>query len=179
MLNGALVYKRFGQYGALWLGALMLALGLIGGGRLLTHAPLAQVADAVLPVLFLLLTAALAAFAILTLAARETAATKAVLIVGGALLALPLLWAPVLGAVAAAAIAGAAIEYSRAYAQFRIAVSHLIFPLVQAATGGAALRTAWAVFQGLATVVGFVSALTNVWGVLRRGLQGPSASAPQ
>ena len=37
---------------------------------------------------------------------------------------------------------------------------------------GAVFGSVWALFQGVASVVGFISALSNIWPILRR-LLGP------
>ena len=168
MLNLALVQTRLGQFWVLWLGTLALTLLLVGGGSLLPGVRLAQVADLVLPPMFTVLVAAAVAFVVMTLLSPQTGLTKAVLVVSGLLLALPLLWAPVLGAGIAAAVAGVSIEYSAAYAQFRIVTSRLIYPLVELASPGSPLSPVWAVFQAFSTVVGFVAALAQVWSMLRR-----------
>jgi hypothetical protein len=123
----------------------------------------------VLPVAFAGVGLAMAAFLVVTIVARQSAVTKTVLIALGLILTLPLLWAPVLGAVAAAKLTNATLEYSSAYATFRILVSKLIFPATQAVFHGAVLDTVWTAFERFAIVVGFVAAVNQLWPLLTRG----------
>ena len=88
------------------------------------------------------------------------------------LLVLPLLWAPVLAILTVAALDGAVIEYSTAYAGFRIAVSQLIYPLVEQFAEGSMLATAWAGFQILASIIGFLASALQVWRVVKGMLAG-------
>jgi hypothetical protein len=74
--------------------------------------------------------------------------------------------------VAIAFFADRSIEYSGVYAAFQIGVSELLFPLEEWVRSGAVFGSVWALFQGVATVVGFISALANIWPILRR-LLGP------
>jgi hypothetical protein len=111
----------------------------------------------------------MAIFLVATVAARQSLTTKVVLVVLGLILTLPLLWAPVLAAVAAANLAHASIEYSSAYATFRILVGKLIFPATQAVFHGAVLDTVWTVFERFAIVVGFIAAINQLWPLLTRG----------
>ena len=92
--------------------------------------PLAETADLVLPIAFALLGLTMIAGVVLTVIKDVGLTTKSLVTALALLLVLPLLWAPVLAVVVTAAIAGASVEYSSAYADFRIAVSHLIYPLV-------------------------------------------------
>jgi hypothetical protein len=88
------------------------------------------------------------------------------------LLILPLLWAPVLAVVVTAAIAGVSVEYSRAYAEFRIAVSNLIYPLVAMLGEDPLISFVWQAFQVVASIVGAVASVLQVWRVVKPWLYG-------
>jgi hypothetical protein len=168
MLNLELITRRLGHYGAAWLLSFLLVfLGGLGLSLLL-HLDLITVADRLLAVAFVGLITGLAAFLAMTLFAAETWQTKSVLIVLGVLLLLPLLWAPVLALIACAWIAHVPIEYSGVYAGFRIVVGRLLFDLTELIFGNPLVETAWSFFQGLATVVGFFSALAQIWTFLQK-----------
>lgn len=70
------------------------------------------------------------------------------------LLILPLLWAPVLAVAVSAAMAGASVDYSTAYAEFRIVVSRLIYPLAAMPGEDPLIGLIWQGFQVIASVVG-------------------------
>jgi hypothetical protein len=178
MLDTALIRTRLGQYGAAWLIGFALTLLAILVGGWLGHMPLVKVADMVLPVGFAGLGLALLAVLVITLlSGAETVATRLAVIVLTLLLALPLLWAPVLGAVSAAWIGQVSIEYSSAYAQFRILVSQGLFRLAGLIMANPLPETLWALFQGLATIVGFFSAFFQVWPRVMRLLGATEAQA--
>ena len=92
------------------------------------------------------------------------------------LLALPLLWAPVSAAVAIAFFADRSIEYSETYAAFQIGVSRVLFPISQALGQADLFGWVWTAFQWVSSVVGFFSALANIWPAIRRIL-GPEPVA--
>jgi hypothetical protein len=169
MPNGALLRTRLGQYGLAWLVAFVAVLGLSLGAHLLIHIDLVRALDMVLPVAFAGVGAAMAAFLAATLAARQSAVTKTVLVALGLILTLPLLWAPVLGAIVAAKLGHATLEYSSAYATFRILVGKLIFPATQAVFHGAVLDTIWTAFERFAIFIGFIAAVNQLWPLLTRG----------
>lgn len=178
MVNGALIRIRLGQYGAAWLVSFVLGLIAILAGSALAHMPLVKVADLVLPVEFAALTLAVLAVLVMTLTAgRETVATRLVVLVLAILLFLPLLWGPVLGAIAAAWIGHVSIEYSGVYAQFRIQISQILFKLAGMMFANPLMETVWAVFQAVATVVGFLSSFFQVWPRLLRLLGAREAQA--
>jgi len=83
------------------------------------------------------------------------------------LLILPLLWSPVLAVLVVATISGTVIEYSTAYAQFRIAVSQLIYPVVSLLVEGPLVAAVWNAFQVVASIVGFVASALQIWRVLK------------
>ena len=162
MLNLGLLRTRFGQYGAAWLGSFLLVLlGDLAAGLL--RIPLVVAADALLLVSLIALTVAFATFAARTLVSDESGTTKAVLLVLGLVLLLPLLWAPVLGAVASAYIAHVSIEYSGVYAGFRIIVGNVIFAVMSLFTHNPYVDAGIAVFQNVAITLGFLASLVQLW----------------
>jgi hypothetical protein len=162
--------RRLGQYAALWVGAFLLA----GAGILvgLFFTDLMAATDRVLPVMLAGVAVGLGAGVVASLLSSETLGTKIVVLLLAALLVLPLLWAPVSAAVAIAFFADRSIEYSEAYAAFQIGVSQVLFPLSQALGDGDLFGWVWTAFQWVSSVVGFVSALANIWPMIRR-LLGP------
>ena len=174
MIRLAHLKRRFGQYAAVWVGGFLLSGAAILIGMM--FADLIAVVDLVLPVLLGAVGLALGAGVVASLWSDETVGTKLTVGVLALLLALPLLWAPVSAAVAIAFFAGRAIEYSGVYAGFQIGVSRVLFPISQAVFGGDVFGRVWGAFQWVASVVGFVSALTNVWPMVQRVL-GPDTAA--
>ena len=168
------IKRRLGQYAALWVGAFLLA----GAGILvgLFFADLMAAVDGVLPVMLAAVALGLGAGVMASLLSGETLGTKLVVALLALLLALPLLWAPVSAAVAIAFFADRSIEYSGTYAAFQIGVSRVLFPIGEAIGGGALFGWMWTAFQWVSSIVGFVSALANVWPLLRR-LLGPEPAA--
>lgn len=173
MIRLAYLKRRLGQYAALWVGGFLLSGAAILIGML--FADLMVAADLVLPVMMAAVTLGLGAGVVISLLSRETPGTKIVVVVLALLLLLPLLWAAAAPAVLIAFFANRAIEYSQAYAGFQIGVSRVLFPLGQMVFGGDVFARLWAAFQWVASVVGFLSALSNIWPMLRRGL-GPDAA---
>jgi hypothetical protein len=175
-MNSRLLRTRLGQYGAAWFMSFLvvLVIGLVG--RFAVHLDLVPLADLVLPVMLAGLGLLLVAFFVMTVFARESLTTKLVLIVLGLILALPLLWAPVLAVVVDAAMTKTSIEYSNAYANFRIVVGRLLFPAAQAVFGGNLVSAAWTWFQAIATVIGFVAAVSQLWPMLQRSMGGRTAA---
>lgn len=174
MIRLAHLKRRLGQYAAVWVGGFVLSGAAILIG--MVFADLIAVVDLVLPVLLGAAGLTLGAGVVASLWSDETVGTKLAVVVMALLLGLPLLWAPVSAAVAIAFFAGRAIEYSGVYAAFQIGVSRVLFPLSQALFGGDVFGRMWSGFQWVASVVGFVSALSNVWPIIRRVL-GPDAAA--
>lgn len=170
MFSAGHIKRRLGQYGATWVAAFLLAgAGILAGGL---FNDLIVATDQVLPIAIAATLLALGVGVIVTLLSRETVGTKLITAILALLLVLPLMWAPVAAAVAIAFFADRSIEYSQTYAAFQIGVSELLFPLEEMVRSGAVFGSVWALFQGLATVVGFISALSNIWPLLRR-LLGP------
>lgn len=171
MLNSELLKTRLGHYGAAWLLAFALAALIFIVGPL-AGVDLIDLTDGVLPVMFTLLGLGLVLFMALSLTSGETLGTKLVLLVltVALALALPLLWAPVLAAVGAAYLYERSIEYSQAYAQFRITVGDLVYPAVQSVFSGALFETVWQVMQVFAGIVGFLSAFAKAWPWIKRFL---------
>ncbi len=172
MIGKRHVRHRLSQYGALWLGSFVLTLLAMAAMVLGFRIPLAQAADLLLPVAFAILALAVLAGILLTAVKDVGLSTKSLVTALALLLILPLLWSPVLAVVVVAAIAGASVEYSQAYAQFRIAVSHLIYPLIALLGGDPLFTLIWQAFQIVASFVGFVASALQVWQVLKPYLIG-------
>jgi len=171
------VKRRLGQYGAAWFGSFLLVLVLALGGRFLLGMELVGLADVLLLAAFLVLTVALGAGVVATFMGRNGLGAKLLVLLLALVLYLPLLWAPVLAVIVAAFFAGVPIEYSGIYAQFRITVSELLYPLVSAVVSGAAIRFVWELFQIFATIVGAIASAIQVWNFFRK-LTTPSAAEP-
>ncbi len=168
MLNLELIKHRLGQYGAAWLLSFLLVfLGGLGGS-LLFKLDLILVADKLLAAAFVGLIGTVAVFVVATILAAETWLTKTVLILLGVLLLLPLLWAPVLALIGCAWIAHVPLEYSGVYAGFRIIVGRLLYTVTETIFGNPLVELAFAFFQGLAAVVGFLSSLAQVWTFIQK-----------
>ena len=105
---------------------------------------------------------------VMSLFSSQTPLTKIVVLVLALLLLLPLLWAPVSAAVAIAFFAHRSIEYSGAYAAFRIGVSDVLWPISQGFGFSGVLEALWSGFQWIASLVGFLSAWVNAWPVIKR-----------
>lgn len=170
MISLAHLKRRLGQYAALWVGGFLLS----GAGVWLAAVflDLMDAADLVLPAAMLGVVLGLGWGVIASLVSRETLGTKLAVLLLAALLALPLLWAPVSAAVAIAFFVDRSIEYSHAYAAFQIGVARILFPLSQAVGDGDLFGWVWTAFQWVSSVVGFFSALANIWPAIRR-LLGP------
>lgn len=170
MISLGHIKRRLGQYAALWVGAFLLA----GAGILigLFFADLMTAVDGVLPVMLAAVALGLGAGVVASLLSGETLGTKLAVVLLALLLALPLLWAPVSAAVLIAFFADRSIEYSGTYAAFQIGVSRVLFPIGEAIGDGALFGWMWTAFQWVSSIVGFVSALANIWPLVRR-LLGP------
>lgn len=171
------IKRRLGQYGAVWVGAFLLT----GIALLIAMAfgDLIEMTDLILPIALGATALALGIGVIATLVSNQTVGTKLVVTGLALVLVLPLLWAPLAAAVTMAFFADRSIEYSSVYAAFQIGVSELLFPLDEWIRSGAVFGSVWALFQAVASVVGFISALSNVWPILKRafGAEPGSASA--
>jgi hypothetical protein len=162
--------RRLGQYAALWVAAFVLSGLCILIGLFFTDLMVA--ADRVLPLMLGVVGIGMGVGVVASLMSSETLATKLVVLLLAALLILPLLWAPVSAAVAIAFFADRSIEYSEAYAGFQIAVARVLYPISEAIGDGDLFGVVWSAFQWISSLVGFVSALTNIWPLIRR-LLGP------
>lgn len=172
MRDRAVIRHRLSQYSALWLGGFLLVLIIAAGASLVAGLDLIDVADLVLPAAFVLLGGAMAYGVGATAVSRAGLATKSLVTALGLVLLLPLLWAPVLAVLVVAAIGGAVIEYSTAYAGFRIVVSQIIYPLVSLFTESPLATAVWAIFQVVASVIGFLASMVQVWKAVRGFLYG-------
>ncbi|MDI1325768.1 MAG: hypothetical protein PSV23_03105 [Brevundimonas sp.] len=174
MIRLAHLKRRMGQYAALWVGGFLLGGAAILAGWAVTD--LMTAVDLVLPVLMAGVALGLGAGVVASLLSGETVGTRIVVLLLAGVLALPLLWAPVSAAVAIAFLADRSIEYSQAYAAFQIGVSRVLFPISQAIGDGDLFGWMWTAFQWVSSLVGFVSALSNIWPLVRR-LLGPEPAA--
>ncbi len=177
MLNSELLKTRLSQYGAAWLGAFALCAVVFLAGPWLFGWDVIALADMVLPVAFTVIGLGLVLFLSLTLISRETLGTKLAILLLTVVLVLPLLWSPVLAAITGAWVFDRSIEYSTAYARFRITVGDLVYPLVQSVFSGALFETVWWLMQMFAGFVGFLSAVAKAWPWIRRFLGREEASA--
>ncbi|NBB17325.1 hypothetical protein GVN21_18330 [Caulobacter sp. SLTY] len=176
-MNLSLIKRRLGWYGLAWIGGFLLVLL---ASLIAFYGPQIDIidsADWLIPLGLGALTLGVAGVVIRDLISKQSLGTRLVILLLAALLYLPLLWSPVAGAVASAWIADRPIEYSTAYAQFRINVSHLLYPLVDAVSSGAAFELVWQLFQLIGTIVGFLSSLLQIIGFFRRLLAAKSARA--
>jgi len=163
---------RLSQYGALWLGGFVVTLLVMSLMVFAVGMPVAETADLTLPIAFAVLGLAVIAGVGISVVKDVSLTTKSLITALALLLILPLLWAPVLAVVVTAAVAGASVEYSTAYAQFRITVSHLIYPLVALLGEDPLISFVWQAFQVVASVVGAVASALQVWRVVKPLLYG-------
>jgi hypothetical protein len=170
MISLAHLKRRLGQYAALWVGGFLLTGAAVLAGLL--FADLMVAVDTVLPVTLAGVVLAMGAGLVLSLMSGETPGTKAVLLVLALFLVLPLLWGPMSAAVSLAFFADRSIEYSRVYAAVQIGISRVLMPLTGWILGGALVETVWGFFQGVASVIGVISAWVKLWPLVRR-LLGP------
>lgn len=176
MLNSELLKTRLSHYGAAWLVAFALAGVIFLVGPLL-GADLIALADLVLPAMFTIIGLGLILFLSLALISKQTLGTKLAILLLTVILALPLLWAPVLAAIGAAWAHDRSIEYSEAYARFRVVVGDLIYPVAASVFSGALFDTVWKATQIFAGLVGFLSAFAKAWPYIRRFLGRDEAEA--
>lgn len=178
MLNSELLKTRLSQYGAAWLASFGLCAVVFLLGPWLMGWDVVELADVVLPAAFTVIGLGLILFLSMALISRETLGTKLVILLLTLVLVLPLLWAPVLAAVLGAWVFDGLIEYSTAYARFRITVSQLVYPLVSSVFSGALYETVWFWMQWFAGFVGFLSAVGKAWPWIKRflGREEPSAA---
>jgi hypothetical protein len=162
--------RRLGQYAALWIGGFLLTGAAVLAGLIFTD--LIVAVDMVLPVTLAGVVLAMGGGLVLSLVSGETVGTK--LGLGGLalLLALPLLWGPMSAAGVLAFVLDRSIEYSQTYAAVQIAIARILMPLTGWILGGALVDSVWAFFQGVASVIGVVSAWVKLWPLIRR-LLGP------
>ena len=172
MLNSDLLKHRLSQYGVAWLLSFVVTLLACLAVPALSHMRLVEVIDMVLPAMFLILGLLLIAGVVLALLSRARGTIKLLILLAALILALPLLWAPVLASVLAAYVMHVSIEYSQAYASFRIGVAQLLYPITTFAFGGAA-ESVWKLFQALSTIVGFLVGLHQLWNLMQSLTSGP------
>jgi hypothetical protein len=162
MLNLDLLMLRFAQYGAVWLASFLLVLfGDLAVG--IVHIQLVAAANVLLTTALCGIAVVFSVFVALTALGRESGATKTAALLLGVLLLFPLLWAPMLGAIASAYIAHVSIEYSSVYAGFRIIIGRVIYSLMRLFTDNPYVEAGLNVFQTIATVVGFIASVAQLW----------------
>jgi hypothetical protein len=166
-MDRGLITRRLSQYGAAWLASFLVTLIVIVVAVAL-KVEFVTATNMVLELALILLGLLVAAAVLMTLIARGSVGAKITVVVLAVVLVLPLLWAPVLGAVLAAKITGHAIEYSGVYAQFRIVISQLLYPMTRTIFSGQARDMAWNAFQAVASVIGFIASALQIWGYLRK-----------
>ena len=168
MIDLDLIKTRLGQYGSAWIAAFFLVfLGALGSA-LIFRMDMIKAANVLLGVALIGLAILLAVFVAYTLLSRMAGLTKSLLLLAGLMLLIPLLWAPVLGAIAAAYLGHVSIEYSGVYAGFRIVLGRLLYSATNLIFGNPYVEAAMAFFQGLATFVGFIASLAQIWKLLGR-----------
>ncbi len=167
-MNTALIKRRLGWYGLAWMGGFVLVLLVALAGHFLLKIDVIDLADLLIPIGLGALSLGLIGVVIRDTVGSQSIGTRVAVVLLAVLLALPLLWSPVAACVAAAWVADRSIEYSSAYAQFRVTISQLVYPLVEAISSGAAFGLAWQAFQLVASFIGFLSSLLQVVAFLRR-----------
>lgn len=170
MISLAHLKRRLGQYAALWVGGFLLTGAVVLAGLVFTDLMVAV--DTVLPVTLAGVMLVMGVGLVLSLVSGETVGTKLLLVLLALLLVLPLLWGPMSAAVILAFVLDRSIEYSQTYAAVQIAIARILMPLTGWILGGALVDTVWAFFQGVASVIGVVSAWVRLWPLVRR-LLGP------
>ena len=168
MINFDLLTLRLRQYGAAWLLAYLavsIACGVWSG---LLHAPLIEAVDVTLLIAFAVLGLLVLMALVLTLASRESGATKTAVVAVGLFLLAPLLWAPVLGAITAAFVAHASIEYSTVYAGFRVLLAKGVYGVMRIFTQNPVIDLGMKLMEIFAAIVGFVASISQVWEVMGR-----------
>lgn len=170
-MDGSVVKQRLALYGAAWAGSFLLVLAFSCVAVFGLGMDVASTADGLLMIALPVLGLGLIGMVVLTFLQPVGAGAKLAVLGLGLPLLLPLLWAPVLAVVVTAWLAGAAIEYSAVYAQFRITVSNLLYPLVASIISGAALRLVWDIFQVVATIVGTIASGIQVWNFFQKLLR--------
>ena len=174
MFHGGHLKRRISQYAALWLGAFLLSGGAILIAMLAMD--LMAAADLVLPVMLALTVLGLGAGVVLSLISPHTLGTKLAVVLGAQSSGSSRIRAPVSAAAVIAFFADRSIEYSTAYADFRIGVSRVLYPATAALFGGGAFNLIWGAFQAVASFVGFVAAVVRLWPLIRRIL-GPEPAS--
>lgn len=162
------VVRRLGQYAAAWFSSFLLVFLLLMAAVFLLGMELVDAADLLIPTALAILSLATAAAVGLTFVRPGPVGAKLLVLLLAGVLFLPLLWAPVVASAAGAWLVGAPLEYSQAYAWFRITVSHMLYPLVSAVVSGAAVRWVWEMFQIFATIVGAIASGIQVWNFAKK-----------
>ena len=163
-----LIKRRLGWYGLAWLVSFIVVLLVGVVGHYALKMDTVRLADVFIPIGLVALGVAAAGVVLMDLSGKSSGGTKLAIFILAVLLLLPLLWAPVSAMVVAAYLDPArSITYSGAYAQFRITVSQLIYPLVAMLGDDPLISFVWQAFQVVASVVGAVASVLQVWRVVR------------
>jgi len=170
--SGARLLNRgFGQFAGAWFLSFGVTLMVVLVAAFRARSDLYEITDRVLlGVLAVLAVGWFLSVALALLAPRAPSVSKAVYVLLAGLMLLPLLWAPVLGAVVGAWLTGAAIEYSGVYAQFRIHVAQLLYPVSTGAFHVDLVDVVWNAFQVVATIIGFLASVTSLWPLISQQL---------
>lgn len=166
-----LVSRGFSQFAAAWFLSFGVTLVVVCISAFRARTDLYEITDRVL--LGVLAALALGWFlsvALALLAPRASSVSKVAYVLLAGLMLLPLLWAPVLGAVVGAWLTGAAIEYSGVYAQFRIHVAQLLYPVSTGAFHLDLVDVVWNAFQVVATIIGFLASVVSLWPLVSQQL---------
>jgi hypothetical protein len=159
-----LVSRGFSYFAAAWFASFGITLVVVLVAAVRARSSLYDITDRVLVVA--LISLAIGWFVSVGMAVfsgRVSAVGKLTYAALATLMLLPLLWAPVLASVVAAWLTGAAIEYSAVYAQFRIHVAQILFPLGTGLAQADLIDALWNGFQVVATVIGFVASVISIW----------------
>jgi hypothetical protein len=175
--GGRLVSRGFSQFAVAWFASFGITLVVVLTVAMRARVSLYDITDRVL--MIGLISLALGWFVSVGWAlVSRRAGTVAKLSYGvlAAVMLLPLLWAPVLAAVVAAWLSGASIEYSVVYAQFRIHVAQILFPLSTGLLHTDFVDALWNGFQVVATVIGFVASVISIWPLITQQLGRATSS---
>ena len=171
--RGSDLDQALSRFGAVWLSAFGITLILTLAAAFVARASLYELMDRVLTLVLGGL--GLAWMVSLVIAFGSNAARlldKLIYLLVALGLLLPLLWGPILGVVVTAWLTGAAVEYSQVYAWFRIHVAELLSPVAARLFNVNLIDVIWNGFQVVATVVGFVAAVVQLWPLVVERLSG-------
>lgn len=176
--SNRLLDRGLSQFGAAWLLSFGVTLALSLVAAIAARATVYDLMDRLLMVMLAALATGWFVVTLLALISPSASPFSKALFTAVALgLLLPLLWGPILGVVVAAWLAGATVEYSQVYAQFRIHVAQLLFPVSAGLFHANLLDVGWNVFQVVATIVGFIAAVAQLWPSVAGLVNGTATSS--